>query len=91
MSWKIELKEYIARCLKLGFSESEIRSALRSVGWKDNDIEGGFSAISSVIPAKAGIQTGFPIKLGMTDKNKKSKDRVKILSADKTPNLLLPS
>jgi len=121
VDWQTELKEYIASCLKLGFSKDEIRSALRSVGWKDNDIERGFSAISSVIPishisppvtpispitpispsvipAKAGIQTGFPIGpaldydrgLGMTDKNKKSKDRVKMLSADKTPNLLLP-
>lgn len=41
MSWQIELKEYIAKVLEMGFSEDEIRAVLRSVGWGDEQMEEG--------------------------------------------------
>ena len=46
MSWQIELKEYIARCLRLGFSKDEIRAALRSVGWQEADIENSLGPVT---------------------------------------------
>jgi len=72
MSWQIELKEYIARCLRLGFSKDEIRAALRSVGWQEADIENSLGSVT--------IQ-----------QFNNSTISAKMLSADKSPNLLLPS
>src|SRR3989344_3033435 len=72
MSWQIELKEYIARCLRLGFSKDEIRADLRSVGWQEADIENSLGSVT--------IQ-----------QFNNSTISAKMLSADKSPNLLLPS
>src|SRR3989344_504194 len=92
MSWQIELKEYIARCLKLGFSEKEIRAALRSVGWREADIEDGFSTAFSVIPASSDViparfakASARRAKAGIQDINKIKNQEIK------APNLLLPS
>ena len=103
MSWQIELKEYIARCLKLGFPKDEIRAALRSVGWQEADIENGlrFSIAAQVKKSSDRYEITLSSDRhseGVGDRRisgilrKTQDDRQKlILSADKTPNLLLPS
>ena len=48
MDWQTELKVYIERVSKMGFPEAKIRDVLRSAGWKEEQIDGGFKAVKLI-------------------------------------------
>ena len=43
--WQTELRQYIDKVSKMGFPEAKIRDVLRSSGWKEEQIDGGFKAV----------------------------------------------
>src|SRR3989344_3473032 len=43
--WQTELRQYIDKVSKMGFPEAKIRDVLRSTGWKEEQIDGGFKAV----------------------------------------------
>lgn len=117
MNWQIELRDYMVKVLGMGFSENEIRAALRSVGWREVDIDNGLAVArlkqenktSEIAPLGSPASTwklGFQVPK-LADKHQDLQqltvvgDRVSrdlaesalvpMLTADKTPNLLLSS
>ena len=46
--WQTELRQYIDKVSKMGFPEAKIRDVLRSAGWKEEQIDGGFKAVKLI-------------------------------------------
>lgn len=64
IAYQIELKDYIVKVLEMGFSEDDVRSVLRSVGWAEDDIERG------VMHAKAILEKDWEKSAGSSSNEK---------------------